>query len=74
MSTTNQKPPLDRAGLDEMIEGLRGGHVDRRTVLRKAAGFGLTFPVIGALGLEVAKAQDDDEHEHDPKLGTPESG
>jgi nitrite reductase (NO-forming) len=67
-----QKRPQS-VDIEEIIKAATGDRFDRRMALKRAAGLGLAFPVIGALGLEAAKAQDE-EHGHDVELGTPEAG
>jgi nitrite reductase (NO-forming) len=48
---------------------------DRRLLLKRAAGLGLSLPALGGLGLGIASAQDEGEGEdHGHDLGTPDDG
>ncbi len=66
-----QFPGGPSVGSPEFSRLLAEGFGDRRAFLRRAAGIGAALPVLGALGLQTAGAQDEHGHELE---GTPESG
>jgi nitrite reductase (NO-forming) len=64
-----QFPGGPRVGSAELVRSFAAAAGDRRAFLRQAAGLGVALPALGALGMQVVRAQDEHEME-----GTPESG
>ncbi|MCC6791310.1 MAG: multicopper oxidase domain-containing protein [Thermomicrobiales bacterium] len=50
--------PVVGHGIEQFLAGMPGSRADRRTLLRRVAGAGLALPALGALGANVASAQE----------------